>query len=564
MDRIHRELGRDSEHGDAAIAGHPTMHVTQRTFPASEPVGRGPNRRGLNLRLDQVRTLSNFRLCGRRFDDPRLIEAFCRQQGKEGSFLNFRAAISHFVKWSALHSLHLADFNLASLEQFRHHSCSRARGRKHPISSSYIGKISRFIVMLHYQGVCGQLDWATDDEALINGFDKALIDYGLPDERAARTAINALHFIRWCRLRGVRRDQLTAEVFDEFGDHLCCCGFNGGTEKPGISQRSMRLTSAHRLRIFLENDCFVDKGRTIPRRDKGLRVDSIPAANEYFEWLVEQRYTSATQTSYRHDLNMWLPNFVKLGGGLSAKTIRAAVFSNSEERSTSQQAKCIRSARNYLRFVFERGDCSPDLLNCFLSAPVTKSKTSPKVLQPWQVLQVIDSCNLETRKGVRDQAILLLMAELGLRCVEIWRLERGDIDWHQARLNVRGKCGRFGILPLTSRAGEAVLSYLRTARPRSPENRIFLRLRSPGIAFSSPTGISDIARSQLSVCGFSEYGGAHAFRRSIASGILASGRTLQDVATVLGHSSLETTLAYAKVNERALRKLAEPWVEIGP
>jgi len=46
--------------------------------------------------------------------------------------------------------------------------------------------------------------------------------------------------------------------------------------------------------------------------------------------------------------------------------------------------------------------------------------------------------------------------------------------------------------------------------------------------------------------------------------MLRQGASLQDVAVLLRHRSIETTQIYAKVDVTALRKIAQPWPEVQP
>ncbi|WP_283848428.1 tyrosine-type recombinase/integrase [Bradyrhizobium ivorense] len=72
---------------------------------------------------------------------------------------------------------------------------------------------------------------------------------------------------------------------------------------------------------------------------------------------------------------------------------------------------------------------------------------------------MIATCDQTTATGVRDRAILLLLARLGLRASDILSLRLTDIDWQQVTLSVRGK-GRWETrLPLPQDASDAVLAY---------------------------------------------------------------------------------------------------------
>jgi site-specific recombinase XerD len=59
-------------------------------------------------------------------------------------------------------------------------------------------------------------------------------------------------------------------------------------------------------------------------------------------------------------------------------------------------------------------------------------------------------------------------------------------------------------------------------------------------------------------------GAAHLLRHSVATSMLRQGGSLQDIAVVLRHRSIETTQIYAKVDVTALQAIAQPWPEVSP
>jgi integrase/recombinase XerD len=100
------------------------------------------------------------------------------------------------------------------------------------------------------------------------------------------------------------------------------------------------------------------------------------------------------------------------------------------------------------------------------------------------VQALLASCALERPVGRRDHAILLLMVRLGLRAVEIARMQLGDIDWRAGVIEVRGKGGRRDRLPLPADVGQALADYLSKARRASSCRSVFLQ------ASGEPVGMS--------------------------------------------------------------------------
>ena len=92
---------------------------------------------------------------------------------------------------------------------------------------------------------------------------------------------------------------------------------------------------------------------------------------------------------------------------------------------------------------------------------------------------LLDSCDRSTLVGVRDFAIMMLVARLGLRSIEVARLELRDVDWRAGELVVRGKARRQDRLPLPSEVGEALVAYLSDGRNPADAAMLFLTCRAP-------------------------------------------------------------------------------------
>jgi integrase/recombinase XerD len=174
---------------------------------------------------------------------------------------------------------------------------------------------------------------------------------------------------------------------------------------------------------------------------------------------------------------------------------------------------------------------------------------------------VIGSCDLTKPRGVRDRAILLLLARLGLRAGDVVAMRLDDIAWEEGTLRVCGKGRRESRLPLPQDVGDALLCYLSTARPVVDCDRIFLRSAAPCRPFSTSAAISCVVRSALqraSITG-APTRGANLMRHSAATAMLRAGATLETIGTVLRHQSIDTTAHYAKVDIAALCQIAQPW-----
>jgi len=226
-----------------------------------------------------------------------------------------------------------------------------------------------------------------------------------------------------------------------------------------------------------------------------------------------------------------------------------------------KRAKLLTTAlRSFLQYARYRGEVTVDLA---AAVPVVASwsmTSLPRAIAADQVRQLLASINRRTAMGLRDYAILLLLARLGLRAGEVAFIELDDIDWSLGQLSVRGKSGQRSELPLPAEVGKAIAAYLRHGRPDSASRRVFLRAKAPVRGFRSVCGIGSIVRHSLKRAGIkAPTQGAYLFRHASATEMLRQGASLSEIGEVLGHRHPQTTSIYTKVDISALRTLALPW-----
>ena len=140
--------------------------------------------------------------------------------------------------------------------------------------------------------------------------------------------------------------------------------------------------------------------------------------------------------------------------------------------------------RGYLNFLATHRECRPWLDRAIPTVPQWRLSALPRYLPAEDVERLISSCDLSKPHGIRDRAILLLLARLGLRAGDILNMRLDDIAWADGTLRVRGKGRREVQLPLPQDAGDALLGYLETTRPSVACEHVFLRLSAPHRPFA--------------------------------------------------------------------------------
>lgn len=222
----------------------------------------------------------------------------------------------------------------------------------------------------------------------------------------------------------------------------------------------------------------------------------------------------------------------------------------------------ITALRAFLRYGQFLGEIDAALIDAVPAASAwSTTPPLPRAIAAEHAHRAINSCDLGTAKGLRDRAILLLLARLGLRGGEVIDLLLGDINWDTGCLRVRGKNGRECLMPMPTDVGDAIATYLQHGRPLSADRHLFLRTRAPlrGLLHGSD-GVGSVVRHALIRAGIdAPHKGSHQFRHALAVRMLKDGASLSEIGEVLRHRSPLSTSIYAKVDVASLRPLALPW-----
>ncbi len=283
------------------------------------------------------------------------------------------------------------------------------------------------------------------------------------------------------------------------------------------------------------------------------------------QYLSQERGLSvSTQCKYTRFAHQFLRERFGRGSlelsALSATDVTGFIRRHAHERSARSAQHIVGSLRAFLRYLRYRGEITTDLAACVPTVANWSLSTLPKFLQPGQVQQVLDHCDRHSAVGLRNYAILVLLARLGLRACEVVAMTLDDIDWEGAHLMVRGKGGQRVQMPLSAEVGHAIAAYLRKGRPRCTSRRLFIREHAPRVGFANSCAVSTLVQRALADAGVdSPHTGAYVFRHSLATEMLRQGASLGEIGQLLRHAHPDTTQIYAKVDVCALRPLALRW-----
>ena len=238
-------------------------------------------------------------------------------------------------------------------------------------------------------------------------------------------------------------------------------------------------------------------------------------------------------------------------------------FATELERCDSvSHANTLTSAlRAYFRYRTTCGDQVGPLLGVIASPAHWSLASLPRYLTDEEIERLLESFTPDLRSPRRGYAMVRCALDIGLRTSEIAKLTLTDIDWQAGTVKLRRtKSRREDILPLPPTTGAAIAAYLQFERPRPARTNpaVFVRHVAPHDVPISPDAVRKVIRVAYQRIGLT-HGRTHALRHTLARHLVESGSSIKEVADVLRHRSLNTSLIYAKVDSRRLRAVALPW-----
>ena len=226
---------------------------------------------------------------------------------------------------------------------------------------------------------------------------------------------------------------------------------------------------------------------------------------------------------------------------------------------TVEQKLC--ALRSFLRFASAEGPLDAAVVDAVPAVRSSKQARVPSLWEPGEVARILDAIDRGNPCGKRDYAIVLLIARLGLRSIDVKRLEFGDFDWPGNRLFVtQAKTGGRVQLPLLKDVGWAVIDYMRAGRPVCDCPQVFVRHTAPIGPFSDQDHLHQIlvkhARVARVPISEKRRHGMHSLRHTLATRLMEDGTPLEQIADILGHQSVRSTGVYLKSSLGLLTKCA--------
>ena len=313
---------------------------------------------------------------------------------------------------------------------------------------------------------------------------------------------------------------------------------------------------------------FHETGTLVSSKERILLGGAIGnQMKQFINYLISLRLKPSTTREREHYLSRFL--FYLKGRNMKSmskvnKVVNLKYLKTLDARKPSVVHMTLRAIRSFLKYLFEQGLLTVDTSLLVPRDKYVKQPRLPSTYKVDEVQRMISSIDRSRSCGKRDYAMVLLASRLGLRASDIAGLKFENLLWEQSSISFNQyKTGRQLQLPLLTDVGEAIIDYLKYARPVSEEAYVFLTGRSPiGRIYSS--SVTHAVQQAFIVSGVNiehRRHGPHALRHTLASLLLEQSTVMPVITEVLGHENSGSTQYYLRID---LSSMKQCMLEVSP
>jgi site-specific recombinase XerD len=321
------------------------------------------------------------------------------------------------------------------------------------------------------------------------------------------------------------------------------------------------------LRAVAKMDDFLSMENLTHRRldsQKGLTDDDVALLSRFSDDCAKRNYASATTGGRMHHAKQFLCYLFRECRNLTDITENDIIgFVNAAPwQSQVTKALILQTMKQFLLFLYEEGILQRDMRPLLPQTHRRQLARIPSVWKESDITKLLGSIDRGSPVGKRDYAILLLVANLGLRAGDVFNLKKENINWKDCRLEfVQSKTKQPALLPLPDNVGWAIIEYLKDGRPKIESSFIFVSHsnNSWGEKLKSSYGYI-LMEKYIRIAGIrmsnKQRHGFHSLRHSLACRLLEAKTPLPVISGVLCQLSPEMVEKYLKVDVESLRQCA--------
>lgn len=362
-----------------------------------------------------------------------------------------------------------------------------------------------------------------------------------------RLYLNCLaHFAHWAIRHRIELAALDRHIEHFVDRHLPVCRCANPVQR---TRQSVRSALEHLKGVIVAAGVCLDAPLS-PGDEQLLRFD---------RYLLQIRGLAASTRRRRLAILRPLAAIASDSGLPTPDQLRKFLRQELSRVSAASASVTTTAVRSYLRFCTFEGARVEHLRPIVASPASWRLAPLPQILTPFEVQRLLQAFPPGLPSRLRCYAIVRCLVDLGLRSSEVVALELDHIDWAAGTVRIcKAKSRRVDLLPLPQATGAAIAEYIRSERPQTYSRRVFVRHLAP-VEVPVAAGVARRAVREAYARAGLPHTRVHILRHTLAARLLNTGGTLKEVADVLRHRELDTSLIYAKVDFGRLGAVAMPW-----
>ena len=229
---------------------------------------------------------------------------------------------------------------------------------------------------------------------------------------------------------------------------------------------------------------------------------------------------------------------------------------NGERLSVGTQHQRLTAIKSLFRFLVAEGKVRTNPTTA-ISLPKKRVVLPQPLISAKETIRMLDHIDTTTPMGLRDRAVVELLYASGIRNAELRALKLSDFDPHaEVMVIIAGKGNKDRVVPLGPVASTIISDYIAQARPKLAKrpNVPNLFLTKNGYALDA-LAVINIVKRATAKAGISKPVRPHRLRHACATHMLRGGADIRHIQKLLGHSSLQTTQIYTKVEISDLKNV---------
>lgn len=262
---------------------------------------------------------------------------------------------------------------------------------------------------------------------------------------------------------------------------------------------------------------------------------------------VERRYSNRTVEAYRDDLR----DFCRFLGwepadfnpdNVDETDVKEWMLDmlESQHQSPRSVKRRLSALRSFYKFLLRQGKVKRDITARII--PPKADKPLPVFFREEEMQRALDDTE---ELSPRDELILSLLYQTGMRQAELLNLTDADFDLYQGQVRIFGKRRKERVVPIGPKLVQQIKDYMESRE--EADGQFF-----PGLTKYS---LYTIVRTRMGAVSTLKKHSPHVLRHTFATTMLDNGADIRTIQTLLGHASISTTQVYTHTTFEQIKRV---------